>query len=162
MKKSGSALPVSTNPKTELELKLENLALEREKLRLEWFKAWWTGFSILIPLLIAAATLYFNGRTQLEQARIDFKLKAAEIVLNTSGPSEAKNKAEALVNLFPAELPANFADNFAPTDYGSPKISTQQKELLNLIIAHPEQRNEIVEMWLAVAPFDTWAEKLKK
>ena len=160
MKKQANAPQISNHPKPDIEQ--QRLALEREKLKVEWFKAWWTGFSILIPLLIAAGTFFYNSQNQREQARIDFKLKAAEIVLNAQGPTEAKNKAAAMAALFPDYLPSDFAENFKPLDYGSPKISTPQIELLTLIIEHPDQRNEIIDMWLHVAPFDKWAEKLRE
>ncbi len=48
--------------------------------------------------------------------------------------------------LFPDFLPSDFAENFEPQDYGNPKMSVPQIELLTLIIEHPEQRNEIIDM----------------
>lgn len=144
------------------ELEQQKLELEREKLKLERFKVVWTGFSILLPLLIAAGTIYFNTRSQAEQAQADFKLKAAEIVMSTSGPSEARGKAQAMVALFPDDIPADFAEGFKSLDVGSSRISASQKALLDLIVEHPDQRNEIIDMWLAVAPYDDWAEKLRE
>ncbi len=160
MKKPTNTPPIADQPKPEIEQ--QRLALEREKLKVEWFRAWWTGFSILIPLLIAVGTFFYNSQNQREQARIDFKLKAAEIVLNAQGPTEAKNKAAAMAALFPDYLPSDFAEDFTPLDYGSPKISSPQIQLLTLILEHPDQRNEIIDMWLQVAPFDKWAEKLRE
>ena len=147
---------------SKLDIEQQKLALEYEKLKLERFKAIWTGISIFIPLLIAVGTIFFNAKNQAEQAQIDFQLKAAEIVMNSSGPSEAKGKAEAMVALFPDYIPADFAKSFVPLDYGSSKISASQKALLDLIVEHPDQRNEIIDMWLAVAPYDTWAENLRE
>ena len=158
MDKTNSNQPVPESPS----LEQQKLELEREKLKLERFKAVWTSLSIILPLLIAAATIYFNSRGQAAQARADFKLKAAEIVMNTSGPSEARGKAQALTALFPDEIPADFAQGFESLDVGSRKMSTSQKALLDLIVEHPDQRNEIIDMWLAVAPFDTWAENLRE
>lgn len=141
----------------------ERVKLERERVKIEWFKAWWTGFSILIPLLIAAGTIYFNARNQQEQARNDFKLKAADIALSAASPAEAKAKAKAMAELFPEDLPPDFAESFDASNYSSPKISESQKFLLTLIVENPEQRNEIIDMWLAIAPPNerAWAEKLK-
>lgn len=144
-------------------LEAQRLILERERIKIEWFKAWWTGFSILIPLLIAAGTIYFNGKNQQEQAQNDFKLKAAEIVLSETSPSAAKAKAEAMTDLFPNDLPADFAAGFNAKNYSAPKVSESQKFLLTLIVEHPEQKNEIIAMWLAIAPPNDreWATKLK-
>lgn len=160
MKKLANNLQTADDLKPKMEE--QQLALEREKLKVEWFKAWWTGFSILVPLLIAVGTFFYNSQNQREQARVDFKLKAAEIVFNTQGPTEAKNKATAMTTLFPDYLSSDFAENFIPLDYGSPKISSSQIQLITLIIEHPDQRNEIIDMWLKVAPFDKWAEKLRE
>jgi len=148
------------NTPKEDSLELQRLEIEREKLRIERFKAWWTGFSILIPLLITAGTLLFNVQNQRAQARLDFKLKAAEILISSPSPTEARNKAAAMAKLFSEELPVNFGENFIPAEYGAPKISDSKKFLLTLIVEHPEQRNDIIEMWLKLSPSDTWAADL--
>jgi hypothetical protein len=132
---------MSTEQSTEHTLEYEKLELEREKIRLERFKVWWTGISIMVPLLVAGVSISFGiwtqsqqtkfqaelqaqqAKLQLElqdkQARSQFELKAAEIVMNTESPLGALTKARALATLFPERLPNNFATTFNPDLYGA-------------------------------------------
>jgi hypothetical protein len=143
-----------------LELEQQRVRIEREKLAIEQYKARWTGISIFIPLLVIALTIIFNLWNQAQQARTDFALKAADIVLGAGTPSEAAAKAKALQNLFPERLPANFAESFRAKDYSGPSVATK-KELLNLLIGHPDQKQEILRLWGLLFPADTWIEPLK-
>jgi len=146
-----------------MELERQRVLLEQERLKVDRFKAWWTGISILIPLLVAAATMAFNTWSQVQQAQSEFELQAAEIVTNTSGPIGARNKARALAALFSDRLPesfANFAEAFDPDLYGGSNVSDAKKELLRWIIANPEQKEEIVEMWIELFPEQEWANDL--
>lgn len=88
------------------------LLLEREKIATERVKAWSTALSIFVPLLIAALTVVYNVRLQERRARIDFELKAAEIVMSANSPTAAANKAAVLVELFPARLSPRFGEVF--------------------------------------------------
>jgi hypothetical protein len=145
-----------------MDLERQRILLEQERLKVDRFKSWWTGISILIPLLVAAVTVAFNTWSQVQQAQSEFELKAAEIVMNASGPAEARNKARALAALFPDRLSENFAgfaEAFDPDLYGGPDAEVK-KELLRWIIANPEQKQEIVEMWVEVFPDDEWANDL--
>jgi hypothetical protein len=88
------------------------LLLEREKISTERIKTWSTAASIFVPFLIAALMVVYNIHHQAEQAKIDFQLKAAEIVMNASSPSAAANKAAVLVELFPEHLTTRFQKVF--------------------------------------------------
>lgn len=93
----------------ELEIERAKLALEREKLKVEWFKAW-----IGMPLVALALTAGVTIWAQYQKGSDDFALKAAEIVMNASTPVGSANKAAALRQIFPDRLPANFASSFGP------------------------------------------------
>lgn len=88
------------------------LLLEREKVAAERVKSWTTAVSIFIPLFIAALTIAYNARSLAERARIDFELKAAEIVMSAESPTAAANKAAVLVELFPERLSPRFREVF--------------------------------------------------
>ena len=49
-----------------------------------------TALAIFVPLLIAAISFASSVHTQDRQAVFDFQLKAADVVLNSDGPSEAR------------------------------------------------------------------------
>ena len=120
-----------------LEFEREKLELEREKVKLERFKTWWTGIAIIIPLVVAIVTIGFTSQSQHDQAKLQlelqtqeaktqFELKAAEIVMNTESPLGAQIKAKALASLFPDRLPKNFAASFDPNLYSKPAaVGTQ-------------------------------------
>jgi len=125
------------------DIELQKLELEREKVKLERFKAWWTGISIIIPLVVAIAGITFSVWNQAQQAKLQsqvqaqgveaqlelqsqqaksqFEIKAAEIVMNMESPLGAQTKAKALANMFPERLPQNFAASFDPTVYSMPR-----------------------------------------
>jgi hypothetical protein len=88
------------------------LSLEREKVAVERVKSWTTSVSIFIPLLISALMIAYNLRTLEERAKIDFELKAAEIVMSAESPTAAANKATVLVELFPERLSPRFQEVF--------------------------------------------------
>ena len=90
-----------------IELEQQKLEVERKKLEVEKIKARWTGLSILIPLLIVAITLVANSYFQKEQAEREFKIQAAQTVMDTDRADTVKNRAEALATLFPEYLSEN-------------------------------------------------------
>ena len=93
--------------------KLDHIGdVERVRLKLEWFKAWGTLLAISVPLSIGVGTIIFNVMLAHTRERVDFELKATEIVMNASSPAAATNKAAVLVELFPDKLPKQFSKTF--------------------------------------------------
>ncbi|MDA8079979.1 MAG: hypothetical protein M0Z79_13720 [Nitrospiraceae bacterium] len=88
------------------------LLLEHEEMAAGRIRAWSTAVSIFIPLLIAALTIVYNVHLQAQRAKIDFELKAAEIVMSAESPTAAHNKATVLVELFPERLSPRFRETF--------------------------------------------------
>lgn len=84
------------------------LKLEFERIRVERFKVVGTFLSILIPLIVAALTVFYGVLMQNEQSKTNFQIKAAEIVMNAISPQAATNKAIVLSELFPDRLPREF------------------------------------------------------
>ena len=84
------------------------LKLELERIKVERFKAWGTVLSIVIPLIVAALTVFYGVLLQSERSKTDFQIKAAEIVMNAASPQAATNKAIVLSELFPDRLPKDF------------------------------------------------------
>lgn len=94
--------------------KLAERQIEYDKLKIERIKAWGSVFSIPMSFLIATLTIVYGIWSHDARSRVDFEMKAAEIVImSSSSPSEAANKAIALKKLFPNRLPPNFAEAFA-------------------------------------------------
>jgi hypothetical protein len=94
----------------ETALEHEKLQLERDKLKLERFKVWFSW----IPVLAIVAPIAYGIWEHGQNARAEFELKAAEIVLTASSPHAAANKAFALKRIFPNRLSEDFAESFDP------------------------------------------------
>ena len=114
---------------------------EDRKARIEIWKGLISGAALLIPLLIGIYSIR-------AQARTNFELKAAEIVMNAKNVFGVRKRADVLRELFPDKLRQDFADSFDPQKHTSPGPSTESKlELLKLIVAAPEREQEIVDLW---------------
>jgi hypothetical protein len=146
-----------------LELEREKLDFEKQKFNVERSKLRW-NWSVIVTILAALATVAaatitarFGIESQNEQAKSQFEIKAAEIVLQTRSPEEASDKAKALKSLFPNRLPENFAESFDPTKLASysPDIISEKLELLKLLEGKkaPEMKR-IVELWTILYPED--------
>jgi hypothetical protein len=114
---------------------------EDRKARIEIWKGLISGAALLIPLLIGIYSIR-------AQARSNFELKAAEIVMNAKNVFGVRKRADVLRELFPDKLRQDFADSFDPQKHTSPGPSPESKlELLKLIVAAPERESEIVNLW---------------
>jgi len=123
-----------------LEIERRKIELEQEKIKIERSKARWTAISIIVPLIVAAITVIFGLWNQTKQARIqaeiqaqqarnEFELKAAEMILKTETPLEAHTKARALAEMFPDRLPRDFASSFDPAVYSTnPKVTKNESK----------------------------------
>ena len=54
-------------------------AIEREKLRIGRFKAWWTGVSVLVSVLIGASTVTFRVWGPVQKNLIEFAFSGAGV-----------------------------------------------------------------------------------
>jgi hypothetical protein len=118
-----------------------------------------TALTIIIPVLVAAATLGVGIYTQNQQARRTFELKVAELVMVDISPWGARNRARALKALFADTLPADFAADFNPSDFVGHQSS--KRELLKMIAENPGAKDIIVSSWRQLFPDDEWAKDLK-
>ncbi len=124
-------LPAADLESRKLELEEEKVSNEREKIRIERVRSWTGNGSIFGSVLVVAGTVclgiwsqYNQGQLQHQlaerQAKAQFELKAAEIVMSTNDPGVTQNKAKALQALFPQYLSENFASSFVPDDFARP------------------------------------------
>jgi hypothetical protein len=162
---SGDAVPIaSLDP-----------ALEREKLNLEWLKLWVSGGAIAGPLLIATIgfwTAVTNQRNQEKlqraakeaEAKIQFELKAAEIVMAEHSPYAAHGKARALKTLFPERLSAGFADSFRPENFlDTGSESPQAKSFFfERAIANQAALPKMLELWKKLFPEHIWVNRVEE
>lgn len=134
----------------QLRLDRERLELEKEKLKIEREMRKWSIFSVFIPLMIVAVTISFNNLNQVRQARMDFALKATEIVINSQSPSEIQDRMTILSEIFPDQLPDDFmqlVSSFDAASYSGPPSYDNKMNFLRLIGDNYEQKQEIITMY---------------
>ncbi|WP_041377781.1 hypothetical protein [Polaromonas naphthalenivorans] len=166
---------VSDIERYKLDLEIKKFDFEREKYRdsidIERTKAWISALSIVIPLLVVAATIGFSVRTQKQQADLtrqalqeesqrDFDLKVAEALISAPGPVEAHNRALALKDLLPHRLSSDFANAFEPEKHGRLQAPEGRKEFMRLVAAKPDNKDAIIKLWKELWPGDVWVQKV--
>ncbi|MFN2456159.1 MAG: hypothetical protein ABR577_18295 [Pyrinomonadaceae bacterium] len=155
----------------QLELQKQQPEIELEKLRVERSKAIWTGLATMVPILIAFSTLWYTARSQNRQERlqrelqeyqmrIQFRIKAAELAMSATRPSAALARARMLQAMFPDDLPKGFAESIDAGKYSGTSPETK-RELLKLVVEDLEHKEEIIHLWKALFPRDSWVDDLK-
>jgi hypothetical protein len=137
----------------------EKLAFEQKKWdeqhRIEKRKLWFSTGSIVIPLLVVAATIYGNTLAQKNASQAAFELKVAEVILEPNTVTESRNRADGLAALFPTRLPGDFSERLKPLSEKLDRPDVDKRALLNLLIAVPkERRKEVLDLWLMFFPDD--------
>jgi len=154
---------VSETTRLEREKFEHQKTLEEQKLEVERLKAWLTGGSILIPLLLGVITLAWQSRTAAKlkdrEAKDSFELKAAEIVFTGDSTRATKNKAKALTILFPDRFPQNFGDAFEPTQFGGPRFEAKL-EVFKAACTKVNSPEEVYQIWHQLFPADNWIKPL--
>jgi hypothetical protein len=75
--------------------------------------------AVFVPLLVAMVSIVISYRAftataelQRQQAKDQFDMTAAQLVVNNTDPELAHSKAQLLQGLFPHQFPQNWAENF--------------------------------------------------
>lgn len=157
-------------------LELQKLQVEKQKLELETWKAHaqyeldaqkahdervrtiWTALSIVVSFLAGAGTLLFGIISQRSQAKLQFEMKAAEIVMDSKGPRAARTRAALLHKLFPTRLPEDLSATINVKEL--PTSSTESRKELLKMLAEKSTPSEIIRYWLQIFPGDDWVKNL--
>lgn len=147
---------------TRLAIEKQKLEIELEKLSVEKSKLIWSSLLGTLPLLAVIFTIYYGIWTQRQQEKIQFQLKAAEIMFNARDPYEIKYRADILNLIFPDKLPANFSHKYYPDSMGlySRYSIDARIEFLKMLAQKAEGKEEVVENWRKLFPDDKWADQL--
>ena len=122
--------------------------------RQSWIAVATVTAGLFVPLMVAALGYWATASNQEAQARRDFELEAARIVLSAENPTAIYNKARALKALFPERLSPAFATQFEPARFETYSTSRSKRELLNLLLAHPGHEAQILAWWAQLFPAD--------
>lgn len=147
---------------TRLTIERQKLDIELQKLSIEKSKLIWSSLIGAIPLLAVIFTIYYGIWTQRQQEKIQFQLKAAEIMFDARDAYEIKSRAEILNLIFPDKLPANFSHKYYPDSMGLySQLSIEARiEFLKMLAEKARGKEEIVENWRILFPDDKWADQL--
>ncbi len=115
------------------------------------------------PLTVMALTLIVMALNVREQNRMNFQLRAAELVMRERPSVSPETSASALRSLFGDRLPNDFASHFTSETFPRADIEglRSQKELIQLLAAHPRERGPIIDTWKRVFPNDKWIERVQ-
>jgi len=146
-----------------LEIENQKLIIETEKLKIEKSKQLWTILIGTFPLFGVILTIVYGIHIQDKTEKNQFKLKAAEIIFNTSDAYEARERANMLIKIFPNELPKDFSKSFNPDSLGilDTYEMASKKEIIRLIGSNPENKTEIIKCWKQIFPGDKWIKDLE-
>jgi len=165
----------------QLDIERRKLALEERRVAVEERQAKQartTRLSVLIPVVIALVVLggdvvmqRMNAHDALSlqetQAKDNFELKVAELVMDTKSALGARNRAIAMREIFPNRVGKEFARAFNPEDASSREVRREnqrveaKKEMLRLLAEHPTARRQIIDTWRRLFPGDEWAQALR-
>jgi hypothetical protein len=160
---------------SDTELENKKLVIEREKLRIEGSTSkWWSPISALGPLIIALGTLIFSilsfqsqgkqqANMQLQAAKLQFEIKAAEIAFSGKTALAVLNRAKALKRIFPDRLPQDFTKAYDPEELvGVKEPSEEKKFFLELLLKYPGKQADVIDLWEKLFPGDEeWLKRVK-
>jgi hypothetical protein len=153
----------------------KTLSLERDKhnanIDSEFLKSVISSGAVAVPLLVAIGTIWHGIKIQdrqaeaarearRDEAQTAFELKIAEIALNAPGANEVSSRAKLLKELFQQRL-QDFNAEFDPSKYPRLSMREGRKDLLQLLTANVDQKDEILMIYQQIWPGDDWAQKIK-
>jgi len=149
---------------TKVQIEIKKLELEEKKLKIEKFKNSLTIFGSLIPLIAIALTIYYGVKSQNEQAKNQFRLKAAEFIFNSQNIQEGKTKVIVFQKLFPNLLDEDFS-NIKDRDLNEFYLEEERqnkKKIFEILSSKATTKEEIINDWKKLFPGDTWPNDLLK
>jgi hypothetical protein len=121
--------------------------LEARKLEVERTKIKWTAYSIVGSALAACLTIAASGYFQNREAKAQFELKAAELVLQTNDPCVSAIKVREIERLFPNRMPSGWASGFKPERFYT-ESDDLKSEIARLVMERPlRDRSEIARVY---------------
>ncbi|SDT45079.1 hypothetical protein [Bradyrhizobium canariense] len=150
---AGSAVVVdqlSEFQKESLEIERQRLTLQRDQLALDREKSGWTFLGVAVPLMAAVVALMAGIITMFFQARAQFNMKAAELVLGSYSPAAAKSRAAMLSRMFSHWLRADFPQSFSANEFPGTRLQEMKMELFRALRAKDADPEQVVRHWLAV------------
>jgi hypothetical protein len=142
----------------------EDAALSEErwlrKFRLERAKVWLTLIGIAIPVWIAAYQIRYERIAQEELGQLQFRIAAAQLVMDAGSPKQIAGKARLLKALVPEDL-VTFRVDFEADSFELGGSLQRRHDLLVLLAQNPTNRAAILDDYRRLFDWDEWADSLQ-
>jgi hypothetical protein len=142
-----------------LSLEREKFALERTKVALEGRRVTWTALATGVPLLVVALSAFSAVQAQKAQARAQFQLKAAELVVGTDDPYLAQSRSAVLRQLFPELLPTDFAVSFDAHAMTSTNFNDRLRIAERIMGLDTKKQSDLLDAYSRVFKGDEWVQQ---
>ena len=108
----------------------------------------WTAISILGSVVVAAISIVSAAALQNSAANTQFKLKAAELVLQSDDPEVNKDKAARFQELFPGRMESDWSKSFDWKKHAD-ENDDMKTAFAKLLAEHPDpnQRKQIIDTY---------------
>lgn len=131
-----------------LQLQRDQYQLEVQKLDDQRRATLLTAIALVASAAVGFLTIGLNLKTANDQARLQAKLKALEVVTSASGPKSGQQRLAVVRKLLGAEM---FPDSAEMVIEGvGTGHDESRRTLLKLLAEHPNHRQEILADWAVV------------
>ena len=145
--------------KRQLELEERRLANERRNSSLEFWKVLATTVAVFIPLLVVVWTVRsqlhlarLNRAQEVDRARANFQIKAAELVMASRSPGQARRRAALLESVYHEWIPAGSFTSKDELARFPGYMYDQKMELLRLMAAAPDRQGDTARIYALLFP----------
>ena len=143
----------------QLELEERRLANERRNSSLESWKVLATTVAVFIPLLVVVWTVRsqlrlanLNRSQEVDRARANFQIKAAELVFASRSPGQARRRAALLESVYHEWIPAGSFTSKDELARFPGYMYDQKMELLRLMAAAPDRQGDTARIYALLFP----------
>jgi hypothetical protein len=141
-----------------IQIEEQKLRIEEKKLEQQIYASMFTSLAILISafatfftlrinsktLALNSEALKFNSENAKYSAKLQTKLKAIDIIMNSPGPKTAEHRLKLINQVLDEEL-------VKPEDLKlvgiGPGHDTSRKELIKMLIDNPDKQKKIIQLW---------------
>jgi hypothetical protein len=140
-----------------LAIEEKKLGIEGKKLHLEIVKAKWTAVSIVLPVLVIAATITWGVIATRLQAKLTFQLEAAKTVMTADTYADQVTRATFLRDNFPDQLGDDFLKKLDLRDFPDAPNVAAKIRFVDLIAARGLTPEETAELYhILFSDDDSW------
>jgi hypothetical protein len=129
------------------QIQLDKLQLEKDKLAEQRIATFLTLGTIAVTALIGFGTIAYNIRNAKNQAKLQVRLKALEVVVSAVGPNTARERLKIVEQLLGKEfIEPSVGENLIAQGVGQGH-DQNRKDLIKMLLEYPDQRTDVFALW---------------